>query len=177
MYNYQAIWFGSKPQRKKPDRLTTAGDRHRRHKDVTQTGHPIICSYTINWVPALKCEMFNSFHCFVLLQVLLSSCFFFFVSSVQNLQCNFSLHMKFNSIYMKTRKMAPFLTDVWCTRPFPPPDTNIFPFLFFLFLNPHNHLRHTPPSLCSLFPFSFINPLTIIHRLDRKIRVLDKNMR
>lgn len=46
LYNYQAFWFGSKPQRKKPNRLTTADDYGTGGtKDVTQTGHPIMCSH------------------------------------------------------------------------------------------------------------------------------------
>lgn len=88
---------------------------------MTQTGHPIICSHTIDWVPAFQCEMFNRFCCFVFfffMQVL----FFSFVSKVlehynRNLNaafikyikiCNvtkpFSLHMKFNTAFTWKKK-------------------------------------------------------------------------
>lgn len=160
--------FGSKPQRKTPMTCWQQASAEEAQKTRLQTGYPIICSYTADWVPAWKWEMFNSLDCFILLQVLLFSfCVFSTVSKLlcitikwcihQTLQCNkpFAMHMKFNSIWMKT-KTAPFPAS--CTRLFLP---------FFFFNSHHQLLTPTsyPFSLSETFRFSF----------NRKTRVLDKN--
>lgn len=58
--------FGSKPQREMPRACWQQASAEEAQKMQLQTGHPIICSYAADWVPAWKWEMFNSLDCFVL---------------------------------------------------------------------------------------------------------------
>lgn len=58
--------FGSKPQREMPMACWQQASAEEAQKMQLQTGHPIICSYAADWVPAWKWEMFNSLDCFVL---------------------------------------------------------------------------------------------------------------
>lgn len=172
MYNYQAFWFGSKPQRKKPNRLTKADDGTGGTEDVTQTGHPIICSHAIDRVPALKCEMFNSFQCCLVI--------FLFVSEVlvhynRNLNAAFIKYIKicnvtkpflciWNSTQHLHEKQKRWLPSLYPTQT--PFHSYFYLLLLFLPLTTYSTLSaHCSLSLSWILSQSFTD-----WQLDRKIK-------
>lgn len=131
-------------------------------------------------VPAFSCEMLNSFHCFVDIVCLVVN-FFVFVSEVlvhynRNLDAAFVKYIKicnvtkpFLCIWNSTqhlhekKKKRWLLFWLFCAQGYP---SNRRKHLFhsFLFLT----LTYLLNPLCPLFPFSFRNPFTIIHRLTAR---------
>lgn len=177
LYNYQAFWFGSKPQRKKPDRLATADDGTGGTKDVTQT---------TDCVQAFKSEMFNRFHFFVLFSCYVAdnvACWLFLGGSEVLEHYHWNLNAAFIK-YIKIGNDTKPLLCIWDSTPHLHENKKDGSFSDFVFLHtwpitpqstrssPHNPPLITPDDslhrLCPLFPFTFINLFTIVHRKNKE---------